>query len=223
MRRPPRMYFSFRSPRSWLALRRLEERRPDLSATVRYVPHWTPEPWLRSALAERGSGVLETPLSRAKHDYLVDGTDRLVRQFNYRMTWPADLDGRWDLPHLAWLSAQRQGLGTPFYRAAVRARWERGENICDPVILRAIAAEAGLDPQVAVDDESLRAEAVEAHEWAFDDDIFAVPYFIVGRHRCWGLERLDDFTAAMDATAAKAAGATSAAAAPPGASARESR
>ncbi|MDI6099246.1 DsbA family protein [Actinoplanes sp. NEAU-A12] len=207
MRKPPRMYFSFRSPRSWLALRRFEETRPDLAATVRLVPNWDPKPWLRDALDARGSGVLQTPITLAKHLYLLADTERLVQKFGYRMTWPADLGQDWEVPHLLWLHADAVGLGPQFYQAAVRARWERGENLCDPAVLRDVAAQAGLDPdQVAgaAGDESLRAAAVEALDWAYQDDIFGVPYFLAGRHRFWGLERLPGFIDALDAAAEKA-------------------
>ncbi|MFJ6194936.1 2-hydroxychromene-2-carboxylate isomerase [Micromonospora sp. NPDC092111] len=200
MRKPPRLYFSFRSPRSWLAVRRLTERWPDAPDAITFVPHWVPKDGLRAALTEADSGFLDTPISRAKHEYLLADTNRLVRRFGYRMEWPADMDVDWAVPHLAWLYAQQQQRGWEFYQAAVRARWERGENISRPAVVAAIATEAGVDPAgaiAAVVDPSLREAAVEALASAYDDDVFAVPYFIVGRHRFWGLERLDGFLDAL--------------------------
>lgn len=202
MRKPPRLYFSFRSPRSWLALRQLEERWPEAPRIVSYIPHWVPGTALRGALDERNSGFLETPISRAKHEYLLADTSRLVHRFGYRMVWPMDMEVDWEVPHLAWLYARRCDRAWEFYQAAVRARWERGENISDSAVVARIAREAQIDPDAAiaaVNDPTIRAEAVDALARAYDEDIFAVPYFIAGRHRCWGLERLDEFLAAVDA------------------------
>ncbi|MCW3816579.1 DsbA family protein [Micromonospora sp. DR5-3] len=200
MRKPPRLYFSFRSPRSWLAVRQLTERWPEAPDVITFVPHWAPADGLRAALAEADSGFLDTPISRAKHEYLLVDTNRLVHRLGYRMVWPADMDVDWAVPHLAWLYAREQGRGWEFYQAAVRARWEEGENISDPAVLAGLATEAGIDPAGAVGaaaDPGLREAAVQALASAYDDDIFAVPYFIVGRHRFWGLERLDGFLDAL--------------------------
>lgn len=202
MRKPPRLYFSFRSPRSWLTLRRLEELQPDAPRLIDYRPHWVPDDAMRNALRENGADFLETPLSRAKHQYLLADTKRLVDQFGYQMVWPADIDVRWEVPHLAFLYARRRDRAIEFYRAAVRARWERGENISDPTVLGRIATEAGLDPAdtlAAVDDPTIRQDGLAALTSAYEEDVFAVPYFIIGRHRFWGLERLDDFLSALDA------------------------
>ncbi|MEU3455508.1 DsbA family protein [Micromonospora sp. NPDC006766] len=203
MRKPPRLYFSFRSPRSWLAVRQLTERWPEAPDAITFVPHWVPDDGLRAALAEADSDFLDTPISRAKHEYLLADTNRLVHRFGYRMVWPADMDVDWAVPHLAWLHADQQGRGWAFYQAAVRARWERGENISDPAVLADIATEAGIDPagaRAAAAHPTLREAAVRALAGAYDDDIFAVPYFIVGRHRFWGLERLDGFLDALTTT-----------------------
>ncbi|MFE9657506.1 2-hydroxychromene-2-carboxylate isomerase [Micromonospora sp. NPDC006431] len=202
MRKPPRLYFSFRSPRSWLAVRQLTERWPEAPDAITFVPHWVPEDGLRAALAEADSSFLDTPISRAKHEYLLTDTNRLVHRLGYRMVWPADMDVDWAVPHLAWLYAREQGRAWEFYQAAVRARWEQGENISDPGVLAGLATEAGIDPVGAIGavaDPTLREAAVQALAGAYDDDIFAVPYFIVGRHRFWGLERLDGFLDALHA------------------------
>ncbi|MDO3686686.1 DsbA family protein [Micromonospora sp. C28ISP2-4] len=200
MRKPPRLYFSFRSPRSWLAVRQLTERWPDAPEAVTFVPHWVPDGALRTSLAEADAGFLDTPVSRAKHTYLLAGTDRLVRRFGYRMVWPAEVDVDWAGPHLAWLYACEQQRGWQFYQAMVRARWERGENLGDRAVVAAAAAEAGVDPvgaNAAATDPAMRALAVAALASAYQDDIFAVPYFVVGRHRFWGLDRLDGFLDAV--------------------------
>jgi hypothetical protein len=47
----------------------------------------------------------------------------------------------------------------------------------------------------ATADPAIRAEAVDCLEAAYEDDIFGVPYFRLGHHRFWGVDRVDDFLA----------------------------
>ncbi|GAA2489682.1 hypothetical protein GCM10010406_27320 [Streptomyces thermolineatus] len=208
MRRPPRLYFSFRSPFSWMALRRLEERFPQAPEVIDYYPFWGPDKVTEAALEERGSGMHYVQMSKAKHLYILQDTKRLSQQFGYRMTWPVDIDPWWELPHLAWLQARRLGRAQDFYRAVTEARWERGENVCEPEVLHRIAEAAGFDGDAmvaAVDDPEIRAEGADALAAAYDDDVFGIPYFKVGPHRFWGVDRLDAFLDALATALEKAA------------------
>jgi 2-hydroxychromene-2-carboxylate isomerase len=84
------------------------------------------------------------------------------------------------------------------------ARWERGENICDPGLVKELAESVGLDGGTAASaasDPDLREEGLRALVDLYDDDAFGVPYFRVGRHRFWGLDRLHGFIAEMGGTA----------------------
>ncbi|MFF0718310.1 2-hydroxychromene-2-carboxylate isomerase [Micromonospora sp. NPDC003816] len=198
MKKRPRLYFSFRSPYSWLAVHRLRAEVPDLFAQVDWFPYWDPDEKTNAALAERGAEMHYVQMSRAKHRYLLVDTKRLAQRAGLPMAWPIDVDPWWDLPHLAWLLARRAGRAVPFYDALVAARWERGEDICTPEVVARAAVEAGIDPvaaQNAPQDETLRAEGVDCLAAAYDDDIFGIPYLRVGRHRFWGLDRVDHFLA----------------------------
>jgi 2-hydroxychromene-2-carboxylate isomerase len=192
----PKLYFNLRSPFSWMALRRLEERFPQAPERIEYIPYWDPDERTRQALGERGAAFHYTQMSKAKHLYILQDTKRLSQRFGYRMAWPIDVDPWWEVPHLGWLAARRLGRERELYAALTAARWERGENICDPEVLRRAAEEAGVDPEpvlAAVDDPEIRAEGVGALERAYHEDVFGIPYFKLGRHRFWGLDRLDDF------------------------------
>lgn len=195
-KKPPRLYFSFRSPFSWMALRRLTERLPQAREIIEFVPYWDPDPLTTAGLEERDAGFHYVQMSKAKHLYILQDTKRLVAQHGYSMTWPIDIDPWWELPHLAWLRARRLGQDIAFYDAVTEARWLRGENVCEPDVLRRVAERAGLDPEPllsAVDDPEIRAEGVDALVKAWHDDVFGIPYFKVGRHRFWGLDRLDAY------------------------------
>ncbi|XKK41319.1 DsbA family protein [Nocardiopsis sp. ARC36] len=200
MRKPPRLYFAFRSPFSWMALRRLEELYPEAVDTVEYRPFWEPDADLLARLRAGGGEFLYTPMSKAKHLYILYDTKRLAASFGYTMSWPVDVDPWWEVPHLAWLYARREGKEREFYRAVAEARWERGENVCDPALVKDLAASVGLDGETAASaahDPDLREEGLKALHDLYQDDVFGVPYFRVGRHRFWGLDRLDAVTDAL--------------------------
>ncbi len=195
-KRKPRVYFSFRSPFSWMALRRLSERVGDLDDAFELVPFFEPDAASAQQLADRGGSFLYTPMSKAKHLYILNDTKRLATRLGYQLVWPVDVDPWWELPHLAWIRARREGTQRTLYEAVTRARWERGEDICDHDRLGAVLSDAGLDPGpllAAPADPTIREEGVEALLKVYRDDVFGVPYFRSGPHKFWGLDRVDDF------------------------------
>ncbi|MFV2101616.1 DsbA family protein [Micromonospora sp. LOL_024] len=199
MKRRPRLYFSFRSPYSWLTLHRLRREVPDIFDQIDCYPYWDPDAKTNAGLAERGAELHYTQMSRAKHFYILQDTKRLAGQAGLAMAWPIDVDPWWDLPHLAWLRARREGRAVPFYDALVAARWERGEDICTPEVVARAAVVAGVDPdaaRTAPEDAEIRAEGIDCLAAAYDDDVFGIPYLRLGRHRFWGLDRVDHFLAA---------------------------
>ncbi|MYW89294.1 disulfide bond formation protein DsbA [Amycolatopsis rubida] len=199
-RRTPRVHFSFRSPFSWMALSELYRRMPDADEVLEFVPFWDPDEQTAAALADRGAEIPYTPMSKAKHLYILQDTRRQAARLGLSMTWPVDDDPWWELPHLAWLRARRLGVARRFYEAVVEARWEHGRDVCERPVLREAAAAAGLDPEPllsAPESADIRRESVDCLERAFEDDIFGIPYFRVGRHRFWGLDRLDGFLAEL--------------------------
>ncbi|OKK07795.1 hypothetical protein AMK26_01595 [Streptomyces sp. CB03234] len=202
MRRRPRLYFSLRSPYSWMAVDQLERRFPLATELIDYYPFWEPEQRLLQALRDRGAEVLYSPMSKAKHLYMLGDVKRTAARFGYPLAWPVDQLGQeWELPHLAWLAARRRGEELVLYRALVEARWHRGERIYDEDIFIRTADAAGLDGaalRAAEFDPDIRAEAVEVLEAAWEDDVFGFPYFRIGRERLWGLDRLDEFVTALE-------------------------
>ena len=198
MTAPPRLYFSLRSPYSWLTIQRLRAAAPGALEAISCFPYWDPDEQTSAGLTERGGEFHYVQMSRAKHLYMLLDTKRLAEQQGLRMAWPVDLDPCWEVPHLAWLRARHEGLAWEFYDALVQARWGRGDNICEPEVVRAAAGQAGLDPEIAVGavaDPEIRAEGVGCLYQAYLDDVFGIPYLKWGRHRFWGFDRLDAFLA----------------------------
>lgn len=204
------LYFSLRSPYSWLAVHRLRSQVSDLAERVDLIPYWDPDRRTAGGLAERGGEFHYVQMSRAKHFYMLQDTKRMAAHHGLTMAWPVDVDPWWERPHLAWLQARRDGRQWPFYDALTAARWGRGEDICDPVVVRSAAAAAGLDPGRllgAVDDPQVRSEGVDCLHRAYLDDIFGIPYLKWGRQRFWGLDRVDPFLQAWAAAPPATSGA----------------
>jgi 2-hydroxychromene-2-carboxylate isomerase len=200
VRRGPRVHFSFRSPYSWMAFARLLRRVPDAHERLELIPYWDPDVRTRADLQRAGAEFHYAQMKKAKHLYILHDTRRQAIRLGLRMVWPIDDDPWWELPHLGWLLARRLGFGEQFFAAVMAARWERGENVCDEKVIREIGAQVGVDGDLlmaAPDSTRIRAEGVDCLVAAYEDDIFGVPYFRIGRHRFWGLDRVDAFVAEL--------------------------
>lgn len=203
--REPVFYFSLRSPYSWLAYKDLLARYPDVADRVRWEPFWEPDESWQQVLADARVRFHYVDMSRAKALYILQDVRRLVRQRGLEMSWPVDTAPRWEVPHFAFLRARRHGCGRQFVDAAYRARWEQGQDISDPATMGAVAAGLGLDPAElagAHEDPELRDEALAALRALDKDGVFGVPFFVVGRERFWGVDRLADFAALVRETPA---------------------
>jgi 2-hydroxychromene-2-carboxylate isomerase len=200
MKNNPRLFFSFRSPFSWMAVERLRRLAPDAHHRIEFIPYWEPDTRTAEALEKRGARIRYVPMSKAKHLYILHDTKRLAATLGLKMAWPVDVEPRWELSHLAWLKARSLGAGEAFYNAVVVARWGRGEDISDPEVIHSAAAAAGLDGDALVDaaeDPDIREEGVESLVEAYEDDIFGVPYMRYGPHRFWGFDRMGAFLALL--------------------------
>lgn len=192
----PRMYFNFRSPYSWLALHDLTTRYPDLAVTIEWLPAWEPDPATEARLEAAGGRVVYTPMSREKHFYVLGDVRRLAGERGLCVAWPFDRTPRWEVSHLAFLVAQRSGLGKPFAVAVSRARWEHGRDISDPTVVGQIGASLGLAeaPLVgAAEDPAVVAAGIGRLIRMYRDGVFGMPFFIHGREKFWGVDRLGTF------------------------------
>ncbi|MFD7547955.1 2-hydroxychromene-2-carboxylate isomerase [Streptomyces sp. NPDC059816] len=198
--KPPRFYFSLRSPYSWLAHHDLMRHHPDVAALVEWRPFWEPDERSRKLLTDAGGDFPYVAMSRAKHLYILQDVRRLVRERGLESTWPVDRDPRWEVPHLAYLAAVDAGRGPDFVQLAYRKRWIEGRDICDSATISAMAKELGVaeEPLVeAVDDPEMRRRGAAALLDVDRDGVFGVPFLVHGFDKFWGVDRLEAFAASV--------------------------
>jgi 2-hydroxychromene-2-carboxylate isomerase len=203
-----KFYFSLRSPYSWLAYHDLGVRYPALADRLDWIPFWEPDEVSLRSLEEASGQFVYTPMSRAKHLYVLQDVRRLAGERGLAFTWPVDRSPWWEVPHLAYLVARRHGCGPEFIALAHRARWQEGRDICDREVVGELAQAVGLDPaelRGAVDDPQVRAEGVTALLSIYRDGVFGVPFFVRGYDKYWGIDRLPAFNAAVAQADAEAA------------------
>jgi 2-hydroxychromene-2-carboxylate isomerase len=196
----PRFYFSLRSPYSWLAQHDLAERYPDVAARTCWRPFWEPDEHSQDLLDADGGKFLYTPMTKEKHLYILQDVRRLAEERDLAVSWPVDRDPHWEVPHLPYFLAEGAGVGREYVAAVSRARWELGQDICDPAVITRIGAGLGLDPtrvRWAPEDPALREQAGDALLALHHDGVFGVPFFVVGRDKFWGVDRLPAFAAKL--------------------------
>ncbi|WP_062214279.1 2-hydroxychromene-2-carboxylate isomerase [Streptomyces sp. NBRC 109706] len=206
--KPPRWYFSLRSPYSWLAFRELTETAPDVADAIAWHPYWEPDEAGAARLAESGVRLPYVPMSKEKHLYILQDIKRLTTARGLSVAWPVDTEPNWEVSHLAWLVAEDAGRGRDYIAAVYRARFERGEDISQRATIAAVADELGLDADAlanASDDPELRERGLAALRNVDRDGVFGVPFFIQRFDKFWGLDRLPGFVAAVRAKAASTA------------------
>jgi 2-hydroxychromene-2-carboxylate isomerase len=192
----PRFYFSLRSPYSWLAYRTVMTQHHDLAERVEWVPFFEPDPLSARLLEEQGGRFPYSEMSREKNRYVLQDVGRITKSLGIEVTWPVDRDPVWEVPHLGYLVAAREGRGHDYIDAVYRARFGRGRDICDPQTIEDIGWETGIDPlslSRASNQPELRAEGVRILMDVCKDGVFGVPFFVHGYSRFWGIDRLDAF------------------------------
>ncbi len=202
-----RFYFHFRSPYSWVGALWMEKLRD--ARDVQYVPFWELDAQSRSLLAAGGGEHYYTPMSKAKHLYILQDVKRITARLGLQLTWPPSPEQQhWEVPHLAYLYARREGKDRAFFRQVHEARWLQGENICDPAVIARIAAACGLSETRtahAHEDPSIREESAAEMMLAYEDGVFGIPFFVHGYDKFWGIDRFPLFLQSLRKASSDAA------------------
>jgi 2-hydroxychromene-2-carboxylate isomerase len=179
---PVRMYFSFRSPYSWMATERIiKESIPvDPIAYVK-APADTPPP---------------NPItSSAKGAYVARDVVRLAKRLGFNFLLPDPFDVDFSRVNNAFFVAKKHGKGLAFMKAAYRSRFVGGRNIATDDVLADVSLEAGFDPDYALaaaDDAGIRNQSLAKMEETLETDRpFGVPFFVFRGEPFWGQDRVD--------------------------------
>jgi 2-hydroxychromene-2-carboxylate isomerase len=178
-----RFYFSFRSPYSWFAFRRIEAALSGLPVALEYVPVFPPKDYK----GDHGA-------NSAKRGYIDADVERFARAYGLELHCPNPFDTEWIRPHAAYLFAQDQGCGRPFALAAYSARFAEGRDLGSDDVLREVAQSAGLNPTAAVsaaDDPAVHERVRDGMAECRKDGMFGVPFFVYRGQRFWGNDRIE--------------------------------
>lgn len=184
------LFYSFRSPYSYIALaavRELCERqrvalrvRPVLPMVMRGLPVPTTKRMYIVKDAKREADRLGVPFGRIC-DPVGVGVERCLAVFPY---------------------ADSVGKGLAFLEAAGRAVWAEAVDVARDEGLEAVVAAAGLDwaeAQLALADESWRDLAEDNRRALLEMGLWGVPTFRLGTLSTWGQDRIFALDAALSA------------------------
>ncbi|SFD60472.1 2-hydroxychromene-2-carboxylate isomerase [Actinopolyspora alba] len=194
-----RWYFSFHNPYCRFAFEELSESFPERFRAIEWLPVWdlSDSGWGRG----EGAGLPGGEMSAAKERYVRQDVNRIARKRGLTMSWPVEESESWEVPHLAYLVAERHGRGAEFAGAVYRARWEGGRDVCTLEEIGGVAEEFGLGSEVrraVSDDAVLREQAGKVLERAERDGVFGTPFFVAGREKLWGAEWSRSFAAMLN-------------------------
>ncbi|MEU2774265.1 DsbA family protein [Streptomyces sp. NPDC007162] len=207
-RRLQRSVSDTRRSYSWLAYRTLTEHHGHLVERLEWLPFFEPDETSARMLRERGGRFPYSEMSREKNRYILQDVGRITKARGITVNWPVDVDPVWEVPHLGYLVAAREGRGHDYIAAVYRARFAEGRNVCDPETVADIGRDLGIDPEVisrAHEDPELRERGADILTEVCTDGVFGVPFFVQGYTRFWGLDRLDAFVEHVRTGAASAA------------------
>jgi 2-hydroxychromene-2-carboxylate isomerase len=191
---PPRWYVSIRSPYSWLALHDAAGTGSALLSGSEMRVFFEPGGEFARKVADVSIRSHYTPMSRAKHLYILRDVARLARQRRLVVTWPVDSNPRWEASAVALARALQdsQEEGKQLALALSNVRWLEGGDVHDEATIARCLSQVGLNPELAVLHKTEEgAEIGRGILRQLDrDGVFGVPFLVVGREPYWGLERL---------------------------------
>jgi 2-hydroxychromene-2-carboxylate isomerase len=175
------LFFSFRSPYSYLALERLARAQGSLPIELTLRPVMP--------MVMRG-----LPVPSSKRAYVVKDAAREARRYDIPFGHICDPVGDGVERCLAlFVLADAHGKGVAFARAAMRAIWSEARDLTEDAVLMALAAEVGIDEAEALAslrDESFREVTERNRERLYELGHWGVPVLEAGTLAVWGQDHL---------------------------------
>lgn len=177
-------WFDYNSPYSMLAHERIEGVLAGLDVDVLYRP--------------RVTDVRKPDYDSPKVQYVVEDVIRHARRCGLVLHPGPYVD--LGAARRGFLLARGCGRGRAYNEGVHRARWREGRDISQPEVLRAIAAECGLDADSFSEalaggrfDDAMEVERADA----IAAGVFGVPFFEFAGEKFWGNDRVEWLLAAI--------------------------
>ncbi len=186
---PIEFWFDFSSPYSYLASEKIEEIAARHGRTVDL------KPTLLGAIFKTTGGAPLTELAPAKAKYFTHDFARCARFAGVPYKPPSVFP----IPTvnaarvLLWLQAHDAAMAARFFHAAFRGYFAHDRNLNDPVVLAALATEAGADPvQIArgVQEQSIKDKLKALVDESIARGVFGAPTIFIDGEMFWGHDRL---------------------------------
>ncbi len=178
-----KIYFSLRSPYSFLGLYRFKSLLPQLELDYELIAIYPPKE------------ITDKPIAtKPKLKYILQDIKRTFHAYDLPFKMPDPFDIKWVIPHAAFIYADQQGKGLEFACQSYAARFCRGEDISRQEILVQLAELCGLDSKEILEASKSRKyqrELLLNARKVSDDDVFGVPSFVYENEMFWGNDRLE--------------------------------
>lgn len=188
MKTPIDFYFDFSSPYSYIASEWIDA----LAAR-----HGRPVRWQAILLGVTFQAAeLKSPVAYPiKRDYSLRDFRRSARFEGVPYVQPVEFPiNTLNAARVFWWLHDSRGAdaATAWARCGLRAYFTRGVMLSQPEPLKALAADAGLDPQqveAAWNDVQWKARLKRANDEAIAAGVFGAPFFVVDGEPFWGNDR----------------------------------
>ena len=190
-------YFDYSSTNSYFAAFMLPEICLKHSAKVKWMP-------IHSAALFRGTGFDVMAMTPHKARYLWRDHQRYAEATKLPFRKPSRFPIKTSSALRATLMIPVLSGADPddhatskmgeFTQAVMRAYWERDADISDPLILRELARDLGIEGErllAAANSDDARTRLAQITDAAAARGVFGVPMCFVGDEMFWGKDRLD--------------------------------
>ena len=190
-------YFDYSSTNSYFAAFML----PDICRRQGAAVNWMP---LHLAAMFRGTGFDVMAMPPRKARYLWRDHQRFAEFTGLPFRKPSRFPIKTSIVLRATLMVPSLAGGAPddyttdamgrFAQAAMRAYWERDEDIADSAVISSIARSVSIDGELltaAAGSDDARSRLAAVTDQAIARGVFGAPMFIVENEMFWGKDRLD--------------------------------
>lgn len=183
-----RIYHSFRSPYSRLGLHVIDR----AGLNVALIPFTGPP---------EGSRFDDPVQNQPKLTYYMQDIPRMTARMGLPINFPNPFEVDLTPAYKASIAAEKDGFALPFSLAVSDVRWGEGKNVSSMTILASCAEAVGWSASGVEAAQSSPAveETLREHRALIEQDqVFGVPFAVVGEQKFWGHDRFELLVEAVE-------------------------